>query len=209
MKLDDLMKRRFAELAEAGAAVLGSQRDLGVPSGPSFRWLTSALGLIERVFGKAGAHHDAFAKAVSNFSGYSYEFERALGVFLAAREDYEGGWLFSVRALVKAEVLGDALEQAQEMLRAGYKDPACVLGGISLEISLKELADRNLIPLAKADRINADLAKAGVYNAVKQKQITAWLGLRNSAAHGEWDKYVWADVEGLVDGVRHFIADYL
>ncbi len=37
--------------------------------------------------------------------------------------------------------------------------------------------------------INQDLQKAGAYQLNDQKMITAWLGLRNDAAHGDYGKY--------------------
>jgi polyhydroxyalkanoate synthesis regulator phasin len=61
----------------------------------------------------------------------------------------------------------------------------------------------------KANKMNDDLAKAGKYNVSKQKQITAWLGLRNDAAHGHWDRYTEKEVEAMINGVNNFIADYL
>ena len=112
--------------------------------------------------------------------------------------------------MIKAEILsGDVLEEATELSNAGYKDPACVLAGVALETTLKELCHQNSTPLGKMDKMNADLKKAGVYNLAKQKQITAWAGLRNSAAHGAWGDYNGDDVEAMISGVERFIADYL
>jgi HEPN domain-containing protein len=130
-------------------------------------------------------------------------------VFTAAKEDYEGGYIFSLRGLVKAEVLSDALEQAEELLNSGYKDPACVLIGVSLEIAVKELTTRYSLAVAKLDRMNVDLCKAGAYNVAKQKQVTAWADLRNRSAHGEWATYTEADVREMLNGVQRFIADHL
>ena len=62
---------------------------------------------------------------------------------------------------------------------------------------------------AKLDKMNADLAKAGAYNKSMQKQVTAWAGRGNDAAHGDWDQYTGDDVKDMIDGVRRFIADYL
>ena len=58
----------------------------------------------------------------------------------------------------------------------------------------------------KADGLNAELAKAGKYNAVDQKLVTAWLGLRNKAAHGKYSEYTRNQVENMLDGVQNFIA---
>ena len=92
---------------------------------------------------------------------------------------------------------------------SGYKDPACILARVSLELALKDLCDREGIAHAKLDKMNADLVKAELYNKGMQKQITAWADKGNDAAHGNWDQYTNGDVEAMIAGVRRFIADYL
>jgi hypothetical protein len=54
------------------------------------------------------------------------------------------------------------------------------------------------------DAVNAELKAAGVYNGIEQKQVTAWLDLRNRAAHGEYDKYDEGMVKAMVEGVSGF-----
>ena len=103
----------------------------------------------------------------------------------------------------------DVLEQAEDLLSYGYKDPACILTRVSLELALKDLCDREVIAHGKVDKMNADLAKVEVYNKTMQKQITAWAGKGNDAAHGDWDLYTKDDVEDMIKGVRRFIAEYL
>ena len=114
-----------------------------------------------------------------------------------------------VRGLIQAEVFDDVLEQATELLQAGYKDAACIVAGVALETTLKELCTRNGIPHSKLDRMNADLCKAGIYNMGMQKQITAWAERRNRAAHGEWKAYNEADVKDMIRGVTRMIAEHL
>ena len=68
-------------------------------------------------------------------------------------------------------------------------------------------AVRHSRPLAKkSDRLNADLAKAEVYSKLDQKQITAWLDLRNNAAHGKYGEYTEQQVNQLQSGVIEFMA---
>ena len=108
-----------------------------------------------------------------------------------------------------AEILDDVIEQAAALVEAGYKDPACVLAGVALESSLKELSTLHGVGHGKMDKMNADLAKEGVYNKGMQKQITAWAHWRNKAAHGEWEEYTEADVHAMIEGVRRFMAERL
>lgn len=172
-------------------------------------WGTSVVSLLRQTFGPESAHCQQFEAGFANFPGYLSSFRTLQSIFNAAKEDYEGGYIFSLRGLVKAEVLTDALEQAFELLQSGYKDPACVLVGVSLEIAIKDLASRNQVASAKLDRMNVELCKAGLYNIAKQQQITAWAALRNRAAHGEWNEYSVEDVKHMHAGVQQFIADFL
>ncbi|WP_223247928.1 DUF4145 domain-containing protein [Sulfuriferula multivorans] len=112
-----------------------------------------------------------------------------------------------MRSLAKAEVWTDALDQAKELLHAGYKDPACILARVSLESTLKDLAEKFSVTEGSLDRMNADLCKAGAYNMAKQKQITAWAEIGNKAAHGDWGKYTDQDATAMVSGVEMLVAD--
>jgi hypothetical protein len=56
------------------------------------------------------------------------------------------------------------------------------------------------------DRLNADLAGGNVYSKLDQKNVTAWLDLRNKAAHGEYDRYSAPQVGLLISSVRNFIT---
>ena len=58
----------------------------------------------------------------------------------------------------------------------------------------------------KADKLNADLAKAEIYNKLDQKNITAWLDLRNKAAHGKYNDYDKEQVRLLLDGITGFMS---
>jgi hypothetical protein len=220
MRLDPVVAKRFGEL-DAKAEGLASMRvhdftsrDNGVsyytiPSAAFKQWATSVQNLLARTFGEESVHYRNFTKHADAFGQWESEFEDCRGIFLAAKEDYEGGYLFDVSSLAKAEVLADALAQARELLRAGYKDPACVLARVALEVTLKQAAAKQAVAHGKLDRMNADLCKAGVYNMARQKQITAWADIGNKAAHGDWTEYDENDARAMVDGVEAIVADIL
>ncbi len=179
-------------------------------STPLFKeWSINVLSLVEKSFGRQSVHFEGFSEHCNKFGGWETEFEDCRAIFKAAREDYEGGYLFGIRALVKAEVLSDAFQQARELLENGYKDPACILCRVALEIALKELCDRKALPHGKLDKMNSDLCKAGIYNMTKQKQITAWAEIGNKAAHGHWDQYTMSDIQSMLAGVESLVADIL
>jgi hypothetical protein len=103
---------------------------------------------------------------------------------------------------------------AAYLLAQGYKDPAAVVAGSVLEEHLRQLCAGNDIDVEtesegklnpkKADRMNADLAKAEVYNKLDQKLVTAWLDLRNKAAHGKYEEYNKEQVQQMLQGITEF-----
>jgi hypothetical protein len=207
MRMDTLVKQRFEELEKKAEALLaGRKLDLRAPEGEEFykvdsagfnAWGTSVLSLLQRVFREDSVHYEQFRKhfeAGQVHGTYLGTFENCRAVLQAAREDYEGGYLFNVRGLIQAEVSDDVLQH---------------VAGVALEMTLKELGARKGITPARLDRMNAALGKAGVYNMGMQKQVTAWAERRNRGAHGEWNTFSEADVEDMIRGVTRLVAEYL
>lgn len=135
-----------------------------------------------------------------------------VGILNALRNDYEAGYLTSLEELIHADVFADFLGMSAELLDKKYKDAAAVITGSVLEEHLRKLSARYQVPVEmpdgsprKADTLNADLVKAGAYEKLDQKSVTAWLDLRNDAAHGHYDRYVHEQVALMLDGVRNFI----
>ncbi|QDV69079.1 hypothetical protein Poly24_27930 [Rosistilla carotiformis] len=220
MKTNPLVSQRFQELHDKATAIAAAKtpwffdRNEGeqlfkIDTANFTGWATSVLNLLQRLFGEDSIHFQHFSRNSAGVSESYNGFKRTLSIFDAAREDYEGGYLFNLQSLVKAEVFDDMLEQSRALLKAGYKDPACVVAGVALETTLKDLCSRNGIAHSKLDKMNANLAKVGTYNKGMQKQITAWADRRNSAAHGDWNAYNDHDVDDMINGVIRLIADYI
>jgi hypothetical protein len=135
------------------------------------------------------------------------------GVLESLRADLEAGYLQNASGLIRGELFGDFLEMADHLNGEGYKDAAAVIAGSALEAHLRALCGPPAISVVmpnghpkKADVLNADLAKAEVYSKLDQKNVTSWLGLRNDAAHGHYDKYTQQQVTLLIASVRDFIT---
>jgi hypothetical protein len=100
---------------------------------------------------------------------------------------------------------------AAHLLSEGYKDAAAVIAGSSLEVHLRNLAAKHSLSVElngkpkKADLINTELASASAYSKLDQKNVTAWLDLRNKAAHGHYQDYSKTQVELLVSQIRDFM----
>jgi hypothetical protein len=184
--------------------------------GNAAEMVASCLALIERTAGPGSPYHrSALAMSSGGKSATSRVVNDLLGIVVALRRDVEAGYTQTLAELVHADVFSDFLDMATELQRGGYKDAAAVIAGSTLEEHLRKLAAKHGVLTTKpdgkpvkADRLNADLAKAGAYNALVQKQVTAWLDLRNKAAHGQYVEYDDTQVSALVAGVLDFTAKH-
>lgn len=141
------------------------------------------------------------------------KFDEVYSIAVALRDDLKAGWIASVVELVHADTYSDYLEMAMDLLEAGYKDPAAVITGTSLEVHVRALCAKHGVDTQqpnggpkKAGTMNDDLKKADVYDGLQQKQITAWMDLRNKAAHGEYGSYDAPQVRLFINGVRDFMT---
>ena len=219
MTLKEVFKQRFEELEEQASQFESSKKVLRteiiggtneVDSNLLLSWKVKVKNLLSKVCGEDSQHFKQFEREEE--SGYytTYGIFKAFkAVFLAAKEDFDGGYLSSIKTLVQAEVFDSELEQANELFSSGYYTAAAVIAGVVLETALRELCDRSGIPHGKLDKMNSDLAKAGVYNKLNQKRITAIADIRNSAAHGKQNEFTVQDVSDMIKDVSRFLADYL
>jgi hypothetical protein len=118
-------------------------------------------------------------------------------------------YLSTTRSLIQADVFDDELEQARELLSNGFTSAAAIVAGVVLETTLRELCVRQKIPTGKLDKMNADLAKEGIYNKLNQKRITALADIRNSFAHANPEGLTLNDVEIMIRDVEKFVADHI
>jgi hypothetical protein len=175
---------------------------------------TSSLSFIRSLYGENHIYYKDFDKYLLRWE--PSETERARGILKAIKSEIDNGWLTSVKGLVSAEIFSDFLDMAEHLLSENYKDPAAVMIGSVLEEHLRQLCDKNGIATTetkngkqvpkKADLLNADLAGQSIYNKLDQKSVTAWLDLRNKAAHGKYSEYNQSQVELMLQGVTEFMA---
>lgn len=174
----------------------------------------SVLSFIAMVYSKDHSHYSEFNEAARG--NYESCAKQGHGILLAIQDEIDGGWIFSVKKLVSAEIFSDFLEMAEHLLEQDYKDPAAVMIGSVLEENLRQLChsagieteiekDGTPVP-KKADQLNSDLAKAEVYTKLDQKAVTMWLDLRNTAAHGKYREYEKEQVVLMMQGVTDFLA---
>jgi hypothetical protein len=174
-------------------------------------WVVKTKNLIFTACGDKSEHYKAFIQA-DKIQGMETNYDvmiRVRAIFDAAREDFEGGYLTSLKTLVQAEVFESEIEQAEELLKNGYKLAAAVIAGVVLETALRDLSISNAISIGKLDAMNSQLAKAGIYNKLQQKQITAIADIRNSAAHGKLELFSEQDVKNMIRDIESFLIRYM
>jgi hypothetical protein len=213
-----VLARRFSELVAQLEAVEATKKfESGHFAGDRvegevfLNWKVKARNLLSSACGSASEHYRSFVKAEepSMYRTNVTELRDLKAVFLAAKEDYEGGYVTSIRALIQAEVFSNELEQARELFANQYLSAAAVVAGVVLETSLRQLCVDKGLSVGKLDKMNADLAKAGTYHLLVQKRITAIADIRNNAAHGHPELFTAKDVEDMISYIEAFLATYL
>lgn len=174
---------------------------------------TSMIAAIERLAPRGTFFYDSLQIVLKNQSIQDFSLKEFLeGIVRSLKIAYESGYLYQVQELIHADLFSDFLEMGEFLLKEGYKDPAAVIIGGVLEEHLRKLCIKNSIQIEssgkpkKAGLMNQELAKSGVYNVLEQKTVTAWLDLRNKAAHGRYDEYTIDHVQLMHGGIRDFIS---
>ena len=129
----------------------------------------------------------------------------------------EGGHLRALADGVRAETVGELLDQAEQLVDDGEPVPAAVLAGGALETHLRHLCDRagvlgGLIGHGNIDKYKSllDVARKNGHEVITKgdgKLVTAWGDDRNIAAHNP-TKFGKGgpEVKLMIEGIRQFVA---
>ncbi len=141
---------------------------------------------------------------------YLLDVADVLDQYVAALEcGMASGLPYEVRARVDAAT--DLMEQVALLLNDRDVHPAApiVLAGAALEAALRSLWEQaGNPPLAGKPGINAyatALQTAGTLDRQDVKDVLAWSGLRNDAAHGHFDALDAARARLMADGINLFM----
>lgn len=227
LKLDSRITSEIDSLVETGTLLHGiasvsPDRIGGNELAEIAAWVTRLGQLVRNLYGEKSQHFDSYSRALATKNFYSlhsnhYEqFTQMLGVANAIKHDVSNGLLVNIKSLAQAEVFADFLEMGEYLLNEGYKDAAAVIIGSVLEDSLRKLCERASLPVVgnsgkplTIDPLNTQLAKAGVYSKLVQKQVTTWAHVRNEAAHGGYDGYNTEQVKMMLLFVQSFVGEHL
>jgi len=225
MSVDELTQQFLNQLDSIVEAYEGLRKqskyddlsDLG--KSVAYDLITKSRAAIERVSGRESAYSRQLEEVLSIERKYVHDYDRLamiIGIVQSLHADLQAGYLSSVSELIHGEVFADFLEMADYLRGEGYKDAAAVIAGGTLEAHLRQLCAKNGIDTEvttakgtkakSADQMNTDLSRNSIYSKLDQKNVTAWLDLRNKAAHARYDEYTAEQVSLLVAGVRDFIT---
>lgn len=219
MNLKDKLEGHFQRLIDEGETILKKCGYFNGKFGAVYptsleynKWYSSAKNLIGKACSEQGIHYKQIEDIYTRSKGSSYHMPGCLGVLESTYEDFKSGLLEDTKAMITAEVFTDFIEQAEYLLNEGYKLPAAVLMRGVLEDSLRTLCKKAQIVLSdkpKLEWMNTELAKVGIYNKIVQKQVTAWAGIGNSAAHMKIKEFSDTDVKNMISGIINFNAEFL
>jgi hypothetical protein len=173
---------------------------------------TRCLAAIQRAGGKDSVYYKNAIEIGGRRTHVYDHVAGQIGVAKSLLSDIRNGYLKSLEEIIHGDIFGDFLEMAYHLAENGYKDAGAVIAGSTLEAHLRQLCVKHgILTIShgkpkKADTINADLVKAGAYSKLDQKNVTAWLGLRNDAAHGNYTAYDANQVTLLISSIRDFIT---
>jgi hypothetical protein len=121
----------------------------------------------------------------------------------------------SIERSARIDVVSDILEQAQVMLetKGVHSAAPAMLTGAALEEFLRNWVEDADLSLGNSkpgiETYSGLLRKADLVTKQDAKDLTSWGGIRNHAAHGEWDEV--ADprrIRLMLEGVNLFMRKY-
>ena len=207
--MNEIFAKRFSELEKAlGNLPFSSEGSSRyVHAGEWRKWATSAQNIILAVYSEQSPHFKNFLKAYEQCDGSEYDVNVLKGIFLSAKEDFDGGYVFNVDLRVSGEVFGDLISLSKQSLSEGYKDVAAVLACAALEDALKRYAEANHVDVSgksMQDVINV-LKSEGLVSGPQKSILESMPRLRNAAMHAEWNKIDSPDVSSVIGFVEQFL----
>lgn len=168
------------------------------------RWETSCLHLLDLTFEEGSIYYEHLEGAFGNLNKEAH-LTHGVEIMKGAKEEIEKGFLYSIEHLISADLFDSITEQAEYLLKNGFKDVAAVLGRVLIENTLKDIAKRESILVPEKTQLsdlNQLLWKEEVYEKNVWRSIQAQIDVGNDAAHGHFDKYDASAVGNMLDWIR-------
>ncbi|MBN1803348.1 MAG: hypothetical protein JW891_17685 [Candidatus Lokiarchaeota archaeon] len=186
------------------------------------RFIARVSAVVKRIIGENSEYYKYIEEIKERYNrwndNHDVKLSSILGVIEGLYTDLEKDYLKSLTELIHDDVFTDFLEMSEHLLSEGFKDAAAVITGSTLEEQLRKLCLKSEIQITvkskdkinpkKANQLNTELYNNKIIKKGETKQISAWLDIRNNAAHGNYDEYDEKKVELMIEGIRNFILNY-
>jgi len=169
---------------------------------------------IRRFAGESSDFYKILTLPIGDWNEYE---KRARNVMVSFIKFMENGLMsnLSYEREIQIETVSDFLDQAHSLLidsKIHPSAPAVVIGA-SLEEFLRNWLEEEGVDLTTVknslDAYAQELKRMGLINKQDYKDITAWVGTRNDAAHGHFDEVSDRQkIKLMLEGVNLFIRKY-
>ena len=209
----ELIARRFQELeAQVRAVRMRPNNTDDTTADPEqfYAWATSALSAIQAAFGSESPHYVGFQKELNTIQNnyvWSRRFDSIRGVFLGAKADIDGGYVFDLQRTLTGELFGDLVTLAKAALVDGHHTVASVLACAALEDALKRYATSKGLQVegqTMEEVVNA-LKGKGLVSGAQKTLLAAMPKVRNAAMHADWDKLTPEDAGSVIGFTEQFL----
>lgn len=223
---------RFDELITEGEEIdnLSSEIDSSNPYFSSLlEWKVKCISLLDQVIPLKSTQRSLIEELKTPLELrktddiYRAVLRKGLSYLRGIKSDFENGFLENLTLAIEAEIAADYMGQAEQLLAEGKIDkydyvPAAVLSGAVLEKALRTFCKEQNPPVktinSKGEPLTLTpliegLKKVDFFKETTAKQLKAWAGIRNDAAHGNFENFSRTDVEAMIQGIKIFLARYM
>lgn len=213
--IQNQIKARFEQLAKDAEqiSVRGDQHSRYADSRLFYAWASSALNVIQGVFGKDSPHYERLNAEIVRINNNYVDpdhLDACRGIFLGAKSDVDGGFVFTLEAAYSGEVFGDIVSAAKTALGEGHHAVAAVLACAALEDALKRFALMNGLAVngkTMEEVVNA-LKSSGLVGGSQKALLSAMPKIRNHAMHADWGKLSPQDAGSVIGFVEQFLLSH-
>jgi hypothetical protein len=213
--IKDQVKLRFYQLADQANKISLYQGAYGMYADQQsfYSWISSALNLLQGVFGKDSSHYErlhAEVVRITNNAIDEYHLNACRGIFLGAKSDIDGEFLFNLHMSFSGEIFGDFVSASKAALTEGKHTVAAVLACAALEDALKRYATAKGLDVDEKtmDEVVNALKSQGLVGGPQKSLLAAMPKIRNHAMHADWDKLTPQDAGSVIGFVEQFLLSH-
>lgn len=114
-----------------------------------------------------------------------------LEILRNVKEEIKGGFFSTVVSQIQAGVFDDFIEHADAFLKAGRKNEAGAIAGVTFEDTIRKLCTKQGIPekSRKLDELISELTRSKIINDLEAKRARVAAHVRTKATHAQWDEF--------------------